>query len=858
MRFSSEVQNILRAAQEYADGADQALTTGHILLGMLTQQSRAARVLGELRVDVEKVLFTLSQVKRADRRLEESDQLLTAVEAHMVEAANRSSSALVSSLHLLLAVTREKNSVAYKAFAFMGIPPVQVRTLALGGINGPVPRAVERERRPESARAFQDEPTSSVALADPRPQPAYQPQPGQPQQAYQPQPAQQASPHQLAAAAAAGLTAPQARGQQPSQTSPYSAQQAPAVDPDDPGLPWMLDPELFPVLTGLGRNLTADAARGFIDPVVGRARVIETVLDVLHKRRSNNPCLVGEPGVGKTAIVEGLALAMLERPRPSDRDRSETPRDTDTTRLNLHEKILISLDVGSLVAGTELRGAFSRRMAKLKDEVRAANGRVIVFIDELHTLVGAGSGEGPLDAANDLKAALARGDFPCIGATTPQEYHRYIEKDPALERRFQPIEVEEPSEEDALIILQGIIEKYENHHGVLFEPDSLEAAVRMSRRYLVERRLPDKAFNLIDTAAARVVRQGKEVVEVADIASVVSELTKIPVDRLMMTDAERILSLRDFLGERIIGHDEVLDSVSDVIQRNSAGFSSKRPIGSFMFLGPSGVGKTETAKVLADFLFCSKDAMTRIDMSELMERHSVSRLLGAAPGYVGHEEMGQLTAALSRRPYQIVLFDEIEKAHADVLNLLLQVLDEGRLTDAKGRSLSFQNTVIVMTSNLGADVLRQRARKIGFSGPNALESGEPTFSRLEAADIEAVLKTAQKALPPELWGRVDEKCVFAPLGHAELSRIAQLLVDESSRQLGNERKITYEVTSAVIDMLLASSGNDPTLGARPLRRAVQRVCETAVARAVLRGEIVPGDHLELQAYEGELIVVPVV
>jgi len=849
MRFSSEVQNILRAAQEYADGADQALTTGHILLGMLTQQSRAARVLGELRVDVDKVLFTLSQVKRADRRLEESDQLLTAVEAHMVEAANRSSSALVSSLHLLLAVTREKNSVAYKAFAFMGIPPVQVRTLALGGINGPVPRQVERERRPESARAFQDEPTSSVALADPRPQQAYQPQP-QPHQ--QPQ---QASPQQLAASAMAGLTAPQARGQQ---TGPYTVQPAPAVDPDDPGLPWMLDPELFPVLTGLGRNLTADAARGFIDPVVGRARIIETVLDVLHKRRSNNPCLVGEPGVGKTAIVEGLALAMLERPRSSERDRSETPRETDTTRLNLHEKIIISLDVGSLVAGTELRGAFSRRMAKLKDEVRAANGRVIVFIDELHTLVGAGSGEGPLDAANDLKAALARGDFPCIGATTPQEYHRYIEKDPALERRFQPIEVEEPSEEDALIILQGIIEKYENHHGVLFEPESLEAAVRMSRRYMVERRLPDKAFNLIDTAAARVVRQGKEVVEVADIASVVSELTKIPVDRLMMTDAERILSLRDFLGERIIGHDEVLDSVSDVIQRNSAGFSSKRPIGSFMFLGPSGVGKTETAKVLADFLFCSKDAMTRIDMSELMERHSVSRLLGAAPGYVGHEEMGQLTAALTRRPYQIVLFDEIEKAHADVLNLLLQVLDEGRLTDAKGRSLSFQNTVIIMTSNLGADALRQRARKIGFSGKSALESGEPTFSRLEPADIEAVLKTAQKALPPELWGRVDEKCVFAPLGHAELSRIAQLLVDESSRQLGNERKITYEVTSAVIDMLLASSGNDPTLGARPLRRAVQRICETAVARAVLRGEIVPGDHLELQVYEGELIVVPVV
>ncbi len=607
------------------------------------------------------------------------------------------------------------------------------------------------------------------------------------------------------------------------------------------------------MLTGLGRNLTAEAARGRIDPVIGRAKIIDTVLDVLHKRRANNPCLVGEPGVGKTAIVEGLALAMLGEPGAENGAGSGK----DTAAQALREKVVISLDVGSLVAGTELRGAFSRRMAKLKDEVRAAEGRVIVFIDELHTLVGAGSGEGAMDAANDLKAALARGEFPCIGATTPQEYHRYIEKDPALERRFQPIEVPEPSEEDALAILQGVIEKYENHHGVLFQPDSLNAAVRMSRRYIVERRLPDKAFNLVDTAAARVVRQGKEVVEASDVASVVSELTKIPIERLMMTDAERMLQLRDFLGERIIGHDDVLDSVSDVIQRNSAGFASKRPIGSFLFLGPSGVGKTETAKVLADFLFCSKDAMTRIDMSELMERHAVSRLLGAAPGYVGHEEAGQLTAALARRPYQIVLFDEVEKAHPDVLNLLLQVLDEGRLTDAKGRALSFQNTVIIMTSNLGSEVIRQRSRKIGF-GAKSTGDGPHIEVRIDQADIDAVLKAAAKVLPPELWGRVDEKCVYAPLGRDELFRIALLLVEESSRQLAKEREITYEVTPEVIELLLERGGSDPTLGARPLRRAVQRTCETAIARAVLRGEAQRGDHLQLQLWEGELTVVPAV
>jgi len=835
MLFSTEVQHILRAAQEYADGAGQALTTGHILLGMLTQTSRAGRVLKELRLDPEKVLHSLSQVKRADRRLEESDELITAIEAHMVEAANRSSSALVSSLHLLLAVTREKHSIAYKAFIFMSIPPVQVRTLALGGINGPVPRTIERHQHPEAARAFKDEPAASVAFAEPAAQRT-----------------------QKAASPANSDTRHVAARAEQFETNPRVLQERPPPwepDPEDPGGPWLLDPELFPVLTGLGRNLTAEAARGRIDPVIGRAKIIDTVLDVLHKRRANNPCLVGEPGVGKTAIVEGLALEMLGEPGS---DNSTPPSGKDTAAQALREKVVIALDVGSLVAGTELRGAFSRRMAKLKDEVRAAEGRVIVFIDELHTLVGAGSGEGALDAANDLKAALARGEFPCIGATTPQEYHRYIEKDPALERRFQPIEVPEPSEDDALAILQGVIEKYENHHGVLFQPDSLNAAVRMSRRYIVERRLPDKAFNLVDTAAARVVRQGKEVVEASDVASVVSELTKIPIERLMMTDAERMLQLRDFLGERVIGHDDVLDAVSDVIQRNSAGFASKRPIGSFLFLGPSGVGKTETAKVLADFLFCSKDAMTRIDMSELMERHSVSRLLGAAPGYVGHEEAGQLTAALARRPYQIVLFDEVEKAHPDVLNLLLQVLDEGRLTDAKGRALSFQNTVIIMTSNLGAEVIRQRSRKIGFGGKSAAGGEGHIEVRIDQADIDAVLKSASKVLPPELWGRVDEKCVFAPLGRDELFRICLLLVEESSSQLAKEREITYEVTPEVIELLLERGGSDPTLGARPLRRAVQRTCETAIARAVLRGEAQRGDHLQLQLWEGELTVVPAV
>jgi ATP-dependent Clp protease ATP-binding subunit ClpC len=807
MAYSAEVEQILKDAQRLADGAQHThLTTGHILLGVLVNECRASRLLRDMRIDEDLVMEGMSRVRKTERRLEESNELLQAVHAHLIDVAHRSSSHLVSSLHLLMAITRERTTIAFKALVFMGVTPGHVRSAALAGINGPPPRLSVRQAE---AAAFHDEPGRRVALAEPAPAP-------------RPEQAPTARPDE-------------SRGAQVTQ----QASPAVAVDAaDDPGAPWLLDPEQFPVLTGLGRNLTAEAARGVIDPVIGRERVIDTIIDILHKRRSNNPCLIGDPGVGKTAIAEGLALALL-------REREESVREGRTPPMK--DRVIISIDVGSLVAGTELRGAFSRRLARLKDEVRNADGRVIVFIDELHTLVGAGSGEGALDAANDLKAALARGEFPCIGATTPQEYHRHIEKDPALDRRFQPIEIDEPSEDDAIAILRGVIDRYERHHGVVYSARAVEAAVRMSRRYIVDRCLPDKAFNLIDTAGARMVRQGKEVVEVQDIAAVVGELTRIPPERLLMTDAERILQLRDFLDARIIGHDAVLDAISDVIQRNSAGFASRRPIGSFLFLGPSGVGKTETAKVIADFLFCSKDAMTRIDMSEFMERHTIARLLGAAPGYVGSEDAGQLTQALSRRPYQIILFDEIEKAHADVLNILLQILDEGRLTDSKGRVLHFQNTVIVLTTNLGADALQSRRKRVGFSGGDSdAEAG------LSERDLEAVLESARKALPPELWGRLDEKCVFGPLSRAELLTISELLVRESADALERERGIHYTVSPEVLGHLVDKAGSDPALGARPLRRAVQRLCETAIARAVLRGEARSGDVLYLDMLAGEV------
>jgi len=831
MRFSLEVTNILSEAQEIAAGAGQPFTTGHILLGMLTSTNRAAATMTDLSVDAKRIVGSMSAVKREDRKLEESEALLSRVEARMLDAARRSDSNLVSSLHLLMALTREKSSIAYRIFSFMGIPPAHVRTLALGRITGPVPRSLARRNARRSESLFEGEPSQPVAVteaAPPAPKPAKPAKPAKPVKDSKNK-------------KTAKNTKNKSKGKSKTAKEPVAAEldgkgNNEAAEEEKPEAinPFELDPEDFPTLTGLGRNLTALAYEGKLDPVIGRASLIDSMIDVLNKRRSNNPCLVGEPGVGKTAVVEGLATAMLERVERVSQ---------------LRDRIIIEIDVGTLVAGTELRGSFSRRMAKLKDEVRAAEGSIIVFIDEIHTLVGAGGGDGPLDAANDLKSSLARGEFPCIGATTPDEYYRHIERDPALERRFQPIEVDEPTEENTIAILKGLVERYEAHHGVIYREDALEASVKLSRRYIVDRRLPDKALNVMDTAAARAVRRGKETVEHQDVAEVIGELASIPIERLLMSDTARILEIRNFMERKVIGHGDVLDRIADVIQRNSAGFNSSRPIGSFLFLGPTGVGKTETAKALADFLFCSKESLTRFDMSEYMEKHAISRLLGAAPGYVGHEEAGQLTSALKRRPYQVILFDEIEKAHPDILYVLLQVLDEGRVTDSKGRQLNLSNTVIIMTSNLGAETGPGKARKrIGFG------KGSKSFDQWDESDKERLAENARKSMPAELWGRIEEKCVFGPLGEDEVRSIARLLIVESSNRLFSEKKISYTVDTTILNHLIDNGGYEPTLGARPMRRAIQRVCESAIARSILRGKVIEGDKVGLTVESGDVIV----
>ncbi len=528
--------------------------------------------------------------------------------------------------------------------------------------------------------------------------------------------------------------------------------------------------------------------------------------------------LIGEPGVGKTAVVEGVASRLAE-----------------LAARGVAERIIVELDMASLVAGTQLRGSFSEKLNLVKDEVRKANGRVVVFIDEIHTLIGAGStGEGPQDAANELKSALARGDFPCIGATTHDEYRKFIEQDPALERRFTAVHINEPTVAQTVEILSGIISRYEDHHGVRFEPQALEAAASFASKYVSDRFLPDKAISIVDLAGSRARREGCERVGPTEIARIVSRLAGVPEERLLLSDSDRLLKLEAELSARIIGHEPLIERVAQVVRRNYAGFASRRPMGSFLFLGPTGVGKTELAKALADVLFGGRDALVRLDMSECSEQHGVARLIGAPPGYVGFGEAGQLTEPVRKRPSSVVLLDEIEKAHRDVLMLLLQVLEEGRLTDSKGRHIDFSNTVVILTSNLGAEGFSKSSAPVGFGANGDSRKGE-----------ERALELARAQVPAELWNRLDERLCFRPLEKPQVSRIAELLLAESASRLESEKGIRYFAGAEVIEHLLSHGGFDASLGARPMRQAVQRLVEAPLADAILLGTFNPGDRVKV-------------
>jgi ATP-dependent Clp protease ATP-binding subunit ClpC len=646
-----------------------------------------------------------------------------------------------------------------------------------------------------------------------------------------------------------------------------------------------------PTLDEFGRDYTELARQDKLDPCIGRDNEIERVVQILSRRTKNNPCLIGEPGVGKTAIAEGLAQRIVS---------GDTPE-------TLKDKRIVALDLAGLVAGTKYRGEFEERMKRVMDEVRKAAGEVILFIDELHTLVGAGAAEGAIDASNILKPALARGELQCIGATTMDEYRKYIERDAALERRFQPVQVREPSIEETIQILKGLRERYEKHHNVTIDDSALVASARLSDRYITDRALPDKAIDLIDEAASRVrlrlamppaeLRAAKQelakvqaelvsvpsgsnydqapelrarereliervaeleqrwheerntmstVVNEDEIAHIVYSWTGIPVSRLVEGESAKLLKMEDVLHGRIIGQHDAVVAVSKAIRRARSGMKDpKRPMGSFIFLGPTGVGKTELARALAQFLFETEDALIRIDMSEYMERFAVSRLVGAPPGYVGYDEGGQLTEAVRRRPYSVILLDEIEKAHQEVFNILLQVMEDGRLTDSQGRVVDFKNTIIIMTSNIGAQSI-VGGPGIGFREVKEEIDTERSYESMK----NRIMDEMKRLFRPEFLNRVDDVIVFHQLTKDEILQIVDLMVDRVRQQVAAQG-MDLEVTQEVREML-ANEGFDPQFGARPLRRAVQRLIEDPLAEEILLGRFSAGDTIRAEVEDGKI------
>ena len=625
-------------------------------------------------------------------------------------------------------------------------------------------------------------------------------------------------------------------------------------------------------------DLTALARAGRLDPVVGRREIVQRVIQTLSRRTKNNPALLGEAGVGKTAIAEGLAQRLIAQDVPDV----------------LRDRRVLALDMGALVAGAKFRGEFEERLKAVMDEVKAARGEIILFIDELHVVVGAGGAEGAIDASNMMKPALARGEIQVVGATTPDEYRRYVERDAALERRFNPIWVEEPSEEEAVEMLRALRPRYESHHKVQIDDEALVAAVRLSKQYVTDRHLPDKAVDLIDEASAKLrlamssmppelaetqrriqdlqdreeaaseraeyeeaarlradrlalehdytarrdewlaAEKLEATVHEAEIAALVAQQTGIPVARLLETEAEKLLHLEDRLHERVVGQDHAVTVVAEALRRARAGLKDpRRPIGAFLFLGPTGVGKTELARALSELLFDTEESMVRIDMSEYQERHTVSRLIGAPPGYVGYDDGGQLTEAVRRRPYRVMLFDELEKAHPDAFNLLLQLLEDGRLTDGRGRTVDFRNTVIIMTSNLGTSEFGQ-GQGMGFRRGADRDTER---ERVRQA-IEGALK---QTFRPEFLNRLDETVIFDPLTRDQIAQIVGMLLKQVERRL-DEQRITIELTEAARDWL-AQEGFDPVFGARPLRRAIQRYVENALSNRILAGEVQHGAHV---------------
>jgi ATP-dependent Clp protease ATP-binding subunit ClpC len=789
----SDLASLRRLAEEMAKERGERATTGHLLAAIALNGGSAAELLKERRLDSEVLL------KAARVLVDDHADAMSRTLQRARELAARSPLREAGAIHVLFALCQERATAAFRAISQCGSDVVKLRTATMQlamGIVGP--------RRMSGVTQLSLQPSASGAT----------PRPG-PRHVTSSQPAVKAAAH-----ATVAPSPPRPKRPRQGSSSPSAVRSSPT-----PVARFEIDAKSAPMLTSVGRNLTLAAVRGELDPVVGREVEIERTLDVLAKRHGNCPCLVGPAGVGKTSVVRGLAQRIADA----------------NGATSLDDRIVIEIDAATLLAGTGVRGALAERMAQLKAEASRFEGRVVLFFEEFQAILAADE-----ETTAELRAALTRGDLPCIGATTPEHYKRVVLADPALARRLTAIEVSELAPDEAVLALERVAPAFERHHGVHFAPTAMAAAVSWSARYVPDRALPDKAVSILDLAGARARRRGEREVARAQIAEVVSETTGVPLERLLETDAARMLRLEQSMGTRIVGHAHALGRIARVLRRNAGGFQSQRPIGSFLMLGPTGVGKTETAKAIAECLFYSPHAMTRLDLSEYAEAHAISRLVGAPPGYVGHEAGGQLTEAVRRRPYQVLLLDEIEKAHRDVLEAFLQVFDEGRLTDGRGRVVDFTNVVIAMTSNLGADFSRQTAGgRIGFG---ALEE------RNLRAYEDAVCAAARSALAPEFYNRIDEVIAFAPLDRADVAEVARRMLRALGADLKAARGVGLDINDTAVAALLDQGGFDAELGARPMRRAIARLVEAPIAEMLLKGELKAGDVAIVATKDGRVAV----
>ncbi len=818
-RIEPELVALRKLAEQAAVNRKERVTTAHLLAAIASRPSVAADLLNERRLSDETLL-------RAARAVtdDENDAVRRAVQRAR-EIATRMGGAEPGAIHLLIALASDRHTAAHRALDQHGVDLSRLRAAAMSSGLGFVSR-----RRTLALREIQEEPKRVAAPPSRMPSgttiPLFPPAtekkpPVRGSATVVRDPALVAEPAPTSTRVAETCAAPSQREGRDSARRSGGKRRARAVG----GERFVLDPQKFPTLCGLGTNLTLAAARGELDPVVGRRTEVEQALDVLAKRHANNPCLIGAAGVGKTSVARGIAQRIAEA----------------EDVLSLDDRIIIEIPLSELIAGTGVRGALASRLGALRKEVAASANRVVLFFDEIHQLF---AGEAAEEIGAELKLALAKGELPCIGATTREDYAKVIEADQALARRFSVVEIEEPSREDAYLVLEALSEKLSVHHRVAYDDAALALTIGWSVRYLPGRALPDKAVSIVDLAGARARRRGLERVTPEAVAEIVAELADMPVERLLETDADRFLRMEEILAERVVGHGDVIRRIARILRRNAAGLGSKRPIGTFLLLGPTGVGKTETAKAVAEVLFHSDSAMTRLDLSEFSEPHSIARLIGAPPGYVGHDAGGYLTEAVRRRPYQVVLLDEIEKAHPEVLVSFLAVFDEGRLTDGRGRTIDFTNTVILMTSNLGAgEVGASPKRRVGF-GAEAGPDGDEVEKRVIAA--------ARAALAPELYNRIDEVLVMSPLSRSDVREIARRLLEGVGRMLEAQRGVRLEVEDAAIDLLLDAGGFDPTLGARPMKRTIARLVEAPLAEQILKGKLSAGDVAMLTADDAQI------